>query len=183
MKEARVFGEDYATLFGILKECRKDKKVVMASGTFDLFHIGHMRMLEAAKEQGDILVVAVKSDRAAALKKEDPPVLNQSIRMETIANCIWADYVVLADYNPYRQVPFSFANESAYQWLNMFAPVVEGIRPDVFVHEDNPLLREARRQLFSCYNVSGYIQPRTDGISTTEIIDRIRTRLLQQMQR
>ena len=56
-----------------------------------------MRMLAEAKKKGDILVVAVKSDKAAALKKEDPPVLNQEIRMETIANCISADYVVLAD--------------------------------------------------------------------------------------
>lgn len=182
MKEARVFGLKYLAALNCLEDYQKQgKKVVMASGTFDLFHIGHMRMLEAAKELGDILVVVVKSDRAAALKKEDPPVLNQAVRMETIANCIWADYVLLADYDPQRLVPFEFANESAYQWLNMFAPVVELIRPDIFVHEDNPKLTQAREELFSRYNVSGYIQPRTEGISTTEIIDKINTRLLTKL--
>ena len=87
MVEDMIFRMDYKKLANILEEERKNgKKIVMASGTFDLFHLGHMRMLAAAKKKGDILVVAVKSDRAAALKKEDPPVLDQEIRMETIAN-------------------------------------------------------------------------------------------------
>lgn len=181
MKEARLFGTDYQALNECLLDIRHKNKVIMASGTFDLFHIGHMRMLEAAKKQGDILIVAVKSDKAASLKKEDPPVLNQNIRMETIANCIWADYVVLADYDPHRQVPFDFVNEAAYQWLNMFTPVIGVLKPDVFVHEDAPKLREARQVLFDHYNVRGYIQPRTEGISTTDIIDKIKTRLLKQL--
>lgn len=182
--EARIYAKDYATLSKCLDDCRSQgKKIVMASGTFDLFHIGHMRMLAAARELGDILVVAVKSDRAAALKKEEPPVLEQEIRMETVANCIYPDYVVMVDYNPQRQVPFAFANESAYQWLNMFEPLIAEVHPDVFVHEDAPKLREAREVLFSRYGVTGYIQPRTDGISTSEIIDKIKTRLLNKLMR
>ena len=180
----RIFGMDYKALSTHLEEERKTgKRVVMCSGTFDLFHIGHMRMLAAAKKKGDILIVAVKSDRAAALKKEDPPVLDQNIRMETIANCISADYVVLVDYDSHRQVNFDFKNVSSFQWLNMYEPAVSIIRPDVFVHEDNPTIADARKQLFSKYSVQGVINPRTEGISTTEIIDKIKTRLLLKMQK
>lgn len=115
-EQNNIYGTDYKKLVSILEEERKQgKKVVMASGTFDLFHLGHMRMLAEAKKKGDILVVAVKSDKAAALKKEDPPVLNQEVRMETIANCISADYVVLADYDPLRSVPFNFANTPSFE--------------------------------------------------------------------
>lgn len=103
----------------------------MASGTFDLFHIGHMRMLAAAKEKGDVLVVAVKSDRGATLKKEAPPVLSEEIRMETVSNCLSADYVILVDYNTSRTVKFEFENTSSYEWLNMFEPAVKAIKPDM----------------------------------------------------
>ncbi|MBR3002670.1 MAG: adenylyltransferase/cytidyltransferase family protein [Clostridia bacterium] len=180
----KVFGEDYFELSKVLNPLRDDgKKVVMCSGTFDLLHLGHMRLLAAAKTHGDILVAVVKSDNAATLKKEDPPVLNQVIRMETVSCVESVDFVIMADYDIRRMVDFKFENSSAFQWLNMFSPVVEAVRPDIFVHEDNPFLVDARRQLFDRYGVHGVIQPRTEGISTTEIIDKIKTRLLQQMQR
>lgn len=181
---AKIFGTDYKALVEELKGAREEgKKIIMCSGTFDLFHIGHMRMLSAAKAQGDILVVAVKSDKGAALKKEDPPVMNHEIRMETIANCISADYVILVDYNTSRNINFTFENTSSYEWLNMFEPAVREILPDCFVHEDNKSIADARRQLFERYSVEGIIQPRTEGVSTTEIIDKIKTRLLIKMQK
>ena len=182
--DKKIFGADYDGLSAVLeKEREEGKKIVMCSGTFDLFHIGHMRMLAAAKTKGDILIVAVKSDRAAALKKEDPPVMNQDYRMETIANCISADYVTLVDYDPYRPVPYHFENTSQYEWLNMFIPCLDKLRPDIFVHENNLLIVDARRQLFDQYNVQGIIQDRTEGISTTDIIDKIKTRLLIKMRK
>ena len=181
---AKIYGTDYEGLNEELNKAREEgKRIVMASGTFDFFHIGHMRMLQAAKSKGDILVVVVKSDRAAALKKEDPPVINQNDRMETVANCIWPDYVVLADYDSMRTVPFSFKNTASFEWLNMMYPVLSVVTPDIFVHEDNPAIVDARIQLFTKYNVKSIIQPRTEGISTTELLDRIKTRLLLKMQR
>lgn len=183
MEKAKIYGTNYRELAEALKEVREaGKTVVMASGTFDLFHVGHMRMLAAAKQMGDILVVVVKSDRAAALKKDDPPVLNEEVRMETIANCISADYVIMADYDPRRQMLLPFENVRSFEWLNMYTPVVEAIRPDIFVHEDNVTITNARKVLFEKYDVTGVIQPRTEGISTTDIIDKIRTRLLLKLQ-
>lgn len=183
MERKIIYGTDYEGLKNVLTEERaKGKTVVMTCGTFDLFHVGHMRMLAAAKEKGDILVVVVKSDKAAALKKEDPPVLNEEIRMETIANCISADYVIMADYDPLRSVPFTFENTPSYEWLNIFTPVIGALKPDIFVHEDNIAIRDARKQIFEKYKVEGIQQPRTQGISTTGIIDKIKTRLLLKMQ-
>ena len=65
----------------------------------------------------------------------------------------------------------------------MFVPVFEALRPDVFVHEDNSSIRDARKELFEAYNIKSVIQPRTEGVSTTEIIDKIKTRLLLKMQK
>ncbi|MEI3391487.1 MAG: hypothetical protein V8R39_00010 [Clostridia bacterium] len=65
----------------------------------------------------------------------------------------------------------------------MSVPVFEALRPDVFIDEDNYSIRDARKELFEAYNIKGVIQPRTEGISTTEIIDKIKTRLLLKMQK
>lgn len=177
---AKVFGNNYSALNEELKPQREaGKRIVMCSGTFDLFHIGHMRMLKAAKTKGDILVVAVKSDEAASLKKKVPPVMNQDYRMEAVSYCSYPDYVLLAEYDTDRKIPdFEFHNNtSSDEWLTIFNPVVEAIRPNIFVHEDNPTIAYARKQLFAYYGVQGIVQPRTKGISSSEIIDKIKTRI------
>ena len=47
----------------VLKEKKKGKKIVLCLGVFDLLHIGHIKHFEQAKKLGDILIVAVTSDR------------------------------------------------------------------------------------------------------------------------
>lgn len=57
-EQNNIYGTDYKKLVGILEEERKQgKKVVMASGTFDLFHLGHMRMLAEAKKKETFLLL------------------------------------------------------------------------------------------------------------------------------
>lgn len=188
---AKIYGMDYEGLRQELKRVRKKGKrkkkklkVIMVSGTFDLCHYGHMKLFYAAKKQGDILIVAVKSDNGAARKKVDPPVLNQDIRMETVSYIDSVDYVILVDFDRLRMMDdFVLDNVSSFEWLNMFEPAVKAIKPDVFVHEDNKAIANARKQLFERYNVKGVIQPRTQGVSTTEIIDKIKTRVLIQLQK
>ena len=183
MKKAKILGVDYLELQHEIEYCReKALKIVMCSGTFDLFHIGHMKFLEDAKSRGDILIVAVKSDKAAALKKDDPPVLEQEIRMETVAYNSLVDYVAMVDFEPKRGIPFEFENVASYQWLNMFNPLLELIRPDIFVHEDSNTLANARKQMFSKYNIEGVIHQRMEGISTTKIIENIEKLLLLKLQ-
>jgi cytidyltransferase-like protein len=60
-----------------LREHRKrGKTVVVANGHFDVLHVGHLRYLRAAKEQGDLLVVAINDDSSVArLKGEGRPVV------------------------------------------------------------------------------------------------------------
>src|SRR5262249_36493580 len=48
----------------------KGKKTVLANGCFDILHVGHIRYLRAARELGDVLVVAVNSDKSVRLIKD-----------------------------------------------------------------------------------------------------------------
>lgn len=74
------------------------QKVVFANGCFDLLHVGHVRYLEGARQQGDALVVGVNSDRSVReLKGKGRPLLPQEARAELLAAMECVDYVVIFD--------------------------------------------------------------------------------------
>ena len=59
-------------------------KRVITFGTFDVFHIGHLRILERARAQGDALVVGVSTDQMNISKKGRAPVYSESERIELV---------------------------------------------------------------------------------------------------
>src|ERR1700730_1665867 len=75
---------------------RAGAKVVFANGCFDTLHVGHVRYLEGARREGDILAVAVNSDSSVChLKGPGRPILLESARAELVAAIRAVDYVVL----------------------------------------------------------------------------------------
>jgi len=79
-------------------ERKKGRTIVLANGGFDVVHAGHVRYLEAAKGEGDILIVALNSDRSVRrLKGRGRPVLPESERVEIIAAFRCVDYVMVFD--------------------------------------------------------------------------------------
>jgi rfaE bifunctional protein nucleotidyltransferase chain/domain len=69
---------------------------VFANGCFDTLHVGHVRYLSGAKEQGDVLVVGVNADSSAGrLKGPGRPILNEHARAELVAALRDVDFVVL----------------------------------------------------------------------------------------
>ncbi len=80
--------------------CRlvKGKKVVLANGCFDILHVGHLRYLNEARTLGDVLVVAVNSDRSVQkIKEPGRPIMNENERVGLISALKVVDYVVLFD--------------------------------------------------------------------------------------
>ena len=72
--------------------------IVLANGCFDLFHVGHVRYLNGAKEVGDILVVGINSDRQARLLKGDGrPFVPENERAEIVAALGCVDFVTIFD--------------------------------------------------------------------------------------
>lgn len=71
-------------------------KIVLTSGTFDLFHIGHAQYLEKAKALGDILIIGVDADdRVRKRKGPDRPVVPQAERVGIISHTRHADVITL----------------------------------------------------------------------------------------
>ena len=70
--------------------------ISFANGAFDLLHVGHVRYLQGAAQEGDVLVVAVNDDASVrALKGDGRPVLAAEARAELVAALRCVDYVVI----------------------------------------------------------------------------------------
>jgi D-beta-D-heptose 7-phosphate kinase/D-beta-D-heptose 1-phosphate adenosyltransferase len=133
------------------------KKIVFTNGCFDLLHGGHVQLLREAKNLGDILIVALNSDRSVRqIKGPDRPILPEEERAELIAALEMVDYVTMFD----EPDPLN---------------VIRELRPDVLAKggdwaEDKIVGRE----FIESYGGRVAVIPFLKGHSTTEIIERMR---------
>ncbi len=75
---------------------REGKTIAFANGHFDLLHVGHLRYLQAAREQADVLVVALNDDRSvASLKGPGRPIVPAAERAELLAALEPVDFVTV----------------------------------------------------------------------------------------
>jgi len=82
------------------------KSVVFTNGCFDILHRGHVHVLRQAKAAGDLLIVALNSDRSVQeIKGAHRPVLPESDRIELIGAMEMVDYVIIFDEpDPYKLI-------------------------------------------------------------------------------
>jgi rfaE bifunctional protein nucleotidyltransferase chain/domain len=89
-----VTSERLRELFAEYRE--RGQKIVLANGCFDTLHVGHVRYLEGARREGDILAVAVNSDSSVcALKGAGRPILPETARAALVGALRSVDYVVV----------------------------------------------------------------------------------------
>ena len=93
--EARIVGRQ--DLISIAAEQKSaGRKIVLANGCFDLFHVGHIRYLQGAKAAGDFLIVAVNSDDQVIKQKgEGRPFMPENERAEIVAALRCVDLVTI----------------------------------------------------------------------------------------
>lgn len=72
-------------------------KTILTFGTFDVFHVGHLRILERAASLGDRLIVGVSSDALNISKKGRPPVFSENERISIVAALRFVDEVFLEE--------------------------------------------------------------------------------------
>ena len=125
---------------------------VITFGTFDLFHIGHLNIIERAKAQGDYLIVGISSDALNFSKKQKHPVCPQASRLRLIESLNAVDEV--------------FFEES----LELKAEYIKKYNADVLVMGDD---WKGRFDKFKSLCEVVYLD-RTPSISTTELIEIIK---------
>ena len=138
---------------------RHAQRVVFTNGCFDLIHVGHTRYLEQARRMGDLLVVAINTDRSVRrLKGAGRPLVSQARRAEVVAALACVDYVTL----------FSTSTPQ---------PLIARLRPDILVKgADWPVDRIAGKTSVEAYGGTVRTVPLTPGSSTTKLIETIRGR-------
>jgi glycerol-3-phosphate cytidylyltransferase len=127
-------------------------KRIITFGTFDVLHIGHIKILKRARKLGNFLIVGVSSDELNASKKGRNPIYPQSSRLEIVESLRFVDHV--------------FVEES----LDLKRQYITQFNADTLVMGDD--WQGKFDDLNDCCEVI-YL-PRTPSISTTEIIEVIK---------
>ena len=132
------------------------KSVVFTNGCFDILHRGHVHVLRQAKAAGDLLIVALNSDRSVQeIKGANRPVLPETDRIELIGAMEMVDYVIIFDEpDPYK--------------------LIAAIKPDVLAKggdwsAEKIVGADVVEQAGGRIEVIPYLK----GFSTSEIIERI----------
>jgi cytidyltransferase-like protein len=115
--------------------------VVLAGGTFDILHPGHLKYLAKSKAQGDILVVCVAGDaRTRRRKGPNRPIIPAIQRAEIVANLKTVDFVFLSNSKPFSEsvlrsispnVLVTSSNEPSRAAKNEFADYLHRKHPEV----------------------------------------------------
>ena len=131
------------------------ERVVFTNSCFDLLHIGHISVIEQARQLGDRLIVAINSDRSVSdLKGPDRPIVDESSRARVLAALASVDAVIVFD----DPTPIGL--------------IVE-VRPDVIVKggDYNPETVVGAREVES-WGGQVRIVPTVEGFSTTRLIEK-----------
>lgn len=129
---------------------------VITFGTYDIFHVGHVNIIERAKLHGDHLIVGVSSDKLNISKKGRPPIYCEDDRQHIIRSMRCVDDV--------------FLEES----LELKADYIKYYNADILIMGDDwqgkfDHLKDICQVIYL---------PRTPSVSTTEIIEVVKTKRL-----
>ena len=130
--------------------------VVLTNGCFDILHIGHVRYLQDAADQGDKLVVALNSDDSVKLLKGDNrPIVPLQERMELLASLRCVDWVIPF----YEETPLN---------------IISALKPDILVKGGDYTIDQIVGADFVLNNGGEVLSlPFWDGFSTSNIIEKI----------
>jgi len=151
----RILGrQEAATLIEKLKT--EGKKVVFTNGCFDILHVGHLRYLEQAREQGDLLVIGVNSDASVKrLKGPTRPINSEMDRAEMLAGLKAVDYTVI------------FTEDTPVEIIDELKPSIH-VKGGDYKKEDLPETEVVERN-----GGEVKILMLVDGKSTTSVVNKI----------
>jgi len=132
------------------------ERVVFTNGVFDLFHVGHLKILKECAKLGDTLIVGINSDESTRrLKGPLRPIIPEDQRAEIVQSLCFVDGVVIFDEdNPLE--------------------VIKGVKPDVLVKGGDWQEKDIIGADFVKSNGGRVVTiPLVEGVSTSKIIEAI----------
>lgn len=133
---------------------KMDKKIIgYTQGVYDMFHVGHLNLINNAKKYCDVLIVGVNSDELVQQYKNKVPVINEENRRKIVSNIKAVDECIIAHTLDKIQI----LNEIKFD--------------RIFIGDDwkgNPRWEKTKKEL-SKYNVDMIFLPYTSGICSTDL--------------
>jgi rfaE bifunctional protein nucleotidyltransferase chain/domain len=145
---------------GVEDRCRRlrraGRRIVFTNGVFDLFHVGHARLLQAARALGDALVVGVNSDDSARrIKGRSRPLVPQFARAELVAAVRGVDLCVIFEQDTPREL-------------------LRRVRPDILAKgSEYALSRVVGKKMVESWGGRVVLIPHVEGWSSTEIAGKV----------
>lgn len=136
---------------------RLGRRIVLTNGCFDLLHLGHTQYLEEAASYGDLLIVAINSDKSVSRQKGDSrPIIDQVRRASLLSSLECVDYVTIFDEDtPHR--------------------LLEVLRPDILVKGGDYLPSQVvGSEVVLSYGGDVRVTAHVDSLSTSQLVQRIR---------
>ena len=141
------------------QETKKEIRIFM-DGAFDLMHFGHANAFRLARSLGTFLVVGVNSDESIAKCKGAAPLLNDEERLTMVKSCKFVDEVL-------PNCPYVMDKK----YLDY---VIKRYKIDFVVHGSDPCIWDGQDVYATAKDAGKYRSiPRTEGVSTTDIIGRM----------
>ncbi|MDP6490486.1 MAG: adenylyltransferase/cytidyltransferase family protein [Kiritimatiellia bacterium] len=132
------------------------QRVAFTNGCFDLLHAGHAGYLAFARQQGDLLVVGLNSDRSVReLKGKNRPIVDEEERALLVASLEAVDYVVIFDELHVENL-------------------IKELLPDVLIKGGDRADWVCGREIVESNGGGVILAPEVEGRSSTGIIDRVR---------
>jgi glycerol-3-phosphate cytidylyltransferase len=146
-------------VLGQIERARQGKTLVFTNGVFDVLHAGHVHLLTAAREMGDVLVVGLNSDDSVRRLEKGPerPINTLQDRATVVAALRPVDFVLSFD----EDTPIA---------------LIERLRPDVHVKGGDyevELLPETL--VVRSYGGRVALVPLLEGRSSTEVLRRLQS--------
>ena len=132
---------------------KKKYKIGYTQGVYDMFHIGHLNLINHAKEYCDYLIVGVNSDELVQIYKHKIPVIRENERAEIVRNIKAVDEVVITN---------TLDKTEMLKRYNFDA---------IFIGDDwkgNPRWEQTKIDLAK-YGVDLVFLPHTDGVSSSDL--------------
>lgn len=139
-----------------IQKAENDKRIVLVGGCFDILHFGHLTFLQGAKQEGDVLVVALESDKFIEHQKQRKPVHTQEQRATVLSALNFVDYVL----------PLPFIEDS-----EAYVHLVQSVKPTVIaVTEGDTKIHLKRGHAAQVGGAVKVVCPQLTSFSTSKII-------------
>ena len=137
-----------------LREKNPNIVIVTTNGSFDILHIGHLKSLQQAKSEGNVLIVLLNSDSSIKeYKSPDRPINKQEDRAEMLAALECVDYIVIFDETTPNKI-------------------LDLVKPNVHVKSKSGYLAK-EKDILDKHNIKLVLLDDLPGISTTKILEKL----------